>query len=227
MSGFIFFTTHLPLLFTNKISFNLLLFLKVKFYFYRFLKSSAIKYITKYYIYIHAVEGKRWQWQISWFWQQLSMQKGLANSLKTSVFNDHSSLLSVPRREQDLSGAACSSTLSQGRHSTVREMLLWEGLFGKERVLRMLGCSVTLHTDQPLLFHFSPEGPISAGSWASSSPPASRGLEGTSQMVTSTKLRGTFDKWWPEIQTCSQFFLPLLPPPFFLGKPCCMNLSAN
>lgn len=86
--------------------------------------------------------------------------------MKTSVFNEHSSLLCVPRWEQDLSGADCSpSTLSQERHSTVREMLLWEGVFGKECVPRMLGCPATLHTDQvALLFLFSPGGPLSAGS---------------------------------------------------------------
>lgn len=33
----------------------------------------------------------------------------------------------------------------------MREMLLWEGLFGKECVSAMLGCPVTLHTG-PLAF---------------------------------------------------------------------------
>lgn len=54
--------------------------------------------------------------------------------MKTSVFNDHSSLLCVPSWEQDLSGADCSPrTLSQGRHS--------EGDAAAWRTLRKGTCS--------------------------------------------------------------------------------------
>lgn len=133
-------------------------------------------------LYLYICSGReKWQWQTSWFWQQLSMQKDLANSWKPLFSMTTVHFCVFPGENRICLGQTVEAHSARG--GTARWGKCCCGKDSLERSVFQRCWAAQSHCTQvpwPLQFHFSPGGLTSAGSWASSSPPASRGLEGTS-----------------------------------------------